>query len=479
MTFAIRTRSSSAARASLALLACSLFPLAHAAFAQQVPTQFPTNTGTILSTPQVELFGGYTYVYPHAVISGVQAGGTLPLTTCLCGQTRGGGGSFTYNINRWFGVSADVSGSTSGSGTGAGNAGKAAFFAYSAGPKFTYRTHHFAPFGEVLIGEQRLSPTLFTPSGGFGVLAGGGLDAPIGRHFGIRIFRADYVLSNHQFGPSTIPATDVRGLRLESGVIFLFGRHGHAPAAIPPAPQVAEVVSPAPIAAKFVQPLTLNLVANPAAIMAGQSSTIVANAASPGVGQLTYTFEANGGTLSGAGATMQLATAGMGAGEIQITGHVADEAGQHATAMTTVMVTAAAVAEVARTSDLGAISFARDTQRPVRVDNEAKALLDSIAMSLQRDSTAQLALIGNAAAGEPSRTNTAAQRAVDTKAYLVQDKGIDSTRIVLYTGTADSKTVDAVIVPLGAKLDSTGDTAVDESTMKAQARKPLGNRANR
>ena len=37
-----------------------------------------------------------------------------------------------------------------------------------------------------------------------------------------------------------------------------------------------------------------------------------------------------------------------------------------------------------------------------------------------------------------SKGRVAAERAANTKDYLVTDKGIDASRIVLYTGTTDS-----------------------------------------
>jgi len=53
------------------------------------------------------------------------------------------------------------------------------------------------------------------------------------------------------------------------------------------------------------------------------------------------------------------------------------------------------------------------------------------------------------------------------KAYLVDDKGIDSSRIAVYTGSQNGKTTSATLVPAGAALDTTGVTALDESKFKA------------
>ena len=66
--------------------------------------------------------------------------------------------------------------------------------------------------------------------------------------------------------------------------------------------------------------------------------------------------------------------------------------------------------------------------------------------------------------------SAAAQRAADTKDYLVTDKGIDASRVMLYTGPADSQTVTTTLVPLGATLDTTGLTPVDESKIKVEGR---------
>jgi ribosomal protein S11 len=72
----------------------------------------------------------------------------------------------------------------------------------------------------------------------------------------------------------------------------------------------------------------------------------------------------------------------------------------------------------------------------------------------------------------------AAQRAVNAKAYLVTEKGIDASRISVATGTADSQTVEEYLVPAGADFtaDVQGTTPVDESVVKPQERKPLGMR---
>ena len=104
------------------------------------------------------------------------------------------------------------------------------------------------------------------------------------------------------------------------------------------------------------------------------------------------------------------------------------------------------------------------------MDNEAKACLDDIALNAQRDPGAKLAVIGNASSSEKMSVKLAAERAVNEKAYLVNDKGLDASRISVYTGTADGMTSATTIIPAGAALDMTGLTPVDESVVKPQAR---------
>jgi hypothetical protein len=136
-------------------------------------------------------------------------------------------------------------------------------------------------------------------------------------------------------------------------------------------------------------------------------------------------------------------------------------------------------------SSLCSVSFQRDAKRPTRVDNEAKACLDDITLALQRSTDAKLALVGNEDAKEQKvdarlaklkhhkKPTAAAKRAVNTKDYLVTDKGIDASRILIYTGTDDGKTVTTTLIPLGAANPLASDTTVDASTIKVERRKPI------
>jgi len=216
------------------------------------------------------------------------------------------------------------------------------------------------------------------------------------------------------------------------------------------------------------QPPTIGCSANPSTVNPGDPSTITANGMSPQNRPLTYSYSATAGSVSGNTATATLTTTGVAPGTITVTCNVVDDKGQTASQMTTVTVTAPVVAPPqVVTKSLCTISFDRDAKRPTRVNNEAKACLDDIALSAQQDPTSKLAIVGNDAPDEKMGDHKAAERAVDEKAYLVTDKGVDASRITVYTGTAGTKTAATTLIPTGATLDMTGLTPVDESAVKA------------
>ncbi len=242
---------------------------------------------------------------------------------------------------------------------------------------------------------------------------------------------------------------------------------------------------------KEFEPPTLACAASPSTIKPGETSTVTATGLSPQNRPLTYTYSAAAGSISGTGTTATFSSAGAPTGNVGISCNVADDKGHSATASTSVTILAPYVAPVPHVQALSAIDFAGDKKRPTRVDNEAKAALDALAMSLQQQPDAKVVLVGNATEKEKAlpkhhkknvkMPDLAAQRAVNVKAYLVTEKGIDASRITVATGTADAQTVIPYLVPAGADFaaDVTGTTPVDESTMKAQERKPMSERHHR
>ncbi|MFC6644703.1 hypothetical protein ACFQBQ_03670 [Granulicella cerasi] len=217
------------------------------------------------------------------------------------------------------------------------------------------------------------------------------------------------------------------------------------------------------------QPPTVGCSATPSTVNPGDPSTITANGVSPQNRPLTYSYSATAGTVSGNTSTATLQTTGVAPGTITVTCNVVDDKGQTASQMTTVTVSAPPPAPVV-TKSLCTITFDKDKKRPTRVDNEAKACLDDIALSAQRDPQSKLAVIGSSEPTEKMPDHKAAERAVNEKEYLVVDKGLDASRISVYTGAAGTKSSATTLIPVGATLDMTGLTPVDEAKVKAVPR---------
>ena len=262
-------------------------------------------------TPKWELFGGYSFLYPGADVHGLLPGGLIPVTSRLESNPRGIGAGVTYNFNRWFGLTGDFSGHWGSGETGiAKQIDDAAFYNASVGPKLTFRTHYFSPFVEALVGWHRLTSDVFQDDDRFGFMAGGGLDLNLSKHFALRLVQADFVFSNHQYGPSAVvPATDVRGARLQSGVVFLFGG------------------SAAP-------PVSASCSLNPSAVMVGEPITATATGSNFNSRHtLNYTWNSTGGTVTGKDNIASIDTNSVAGGNYTVTANITDpKAKQNASA---------------------------------------------------------------------------------------------------------------------------------------------------
>jgi hypothetical protein len=233
---------------------------------------------------------------------------------------------------------------------------------------------------------------------------------------------------------------------------------------------------------KAFEPPTVSCSANPSTIKPGDTSTITATGVSPQNRPLTYSYTASAGTVSGTGNSATYSSAGAPTGTSTVTCTVTDDKGQTANATASVTIEAPPAPVVPTISSLCSITFDKDAKRPMRVDNEAKACLDDIALTLQSKSDAALAVVGSSTAEEKAPPkhmkkgatpeDVAAQRAVNTKDYLVTEKGIDASRITVYTGSGTDKKVEDYLVPSGATFSVPGATPVS-GDVKAQPRKAL------
>ncbi len=244
---------------------------------------------------------------------------------------------------------------------------------------------------------------------------------------------------------------------------------------------------------KAFEPPTVSCSVDPSTVKPGETSTITCTGASPQNRSLTYTYWASAGTISGVGPTATFSSAGAPTGQAEITCNVADDKNHTATADTSVTIVAPPP-PVQRVQELCSVSFARDTRRPTRLDNEAKACLDQIALDLKRFPDARAVIVADSNAKEKQITakqeKAAArhkhakveyfdrQRAVNLKDYLVNDQGIDASRIVVTTGADEDQNVQNYLLPAGATFegDAPGINLVDETTVKPEGHKPLPER---
>ncbi len=497
--------------------------------------------------PKYTLFGGYSYYHPggnvdtynqepfiaHPMAPG--GNGNVPVTDLK----KGWAGQFTYNLNRWAGITADVNGHYGDYSTA---------YSVAAGPQFRLRTQLVQPFAEALIGWQRISPKYYEDQNTATFWVGGGLDYPVSPRFSIRLFQADYVNSYYNKLSPSGTNNNFNGLRLQAGLIYNFGlpkvvNNASAtcsaePVAVDAGVPVKFLLTPAGFnpkrklgysystnaatkissvdgvstvetaglapgkytvsgrvsddgkaphqasascAASFtvnqppMHPPVLSVSARPASLVSGDASVITATGSSPDNRPLSYTCTSNAGRLTGSGTGYTLDTAGVGAGTVTISCTVTDDRNLTAMASTTVKVSVPPPAPVAR--EFGKIKFEHDLKRPARVDNEAKGELDRYADALAADPSAKGYVVGyetaqEAAAHKGKKTpSLAADRAVNTKDYLVHEKGVDAKRITPLTGAGVSeKTTDLWIVPAGATFPAAGTTAVDEAKVKAVPR---------
>jgi len=96
---------------------------------------------------------------------------------------------------------------------------------------------------------------------------------------------------------------------------------------------------------------------------------------------------------------------------------------------------------------LNVVSFHRNS---ARVDNSGKAVLDGVALRLERDTDSSLVVLGLIESGE--NRELAQQRAASAAQYLTKEKGIDEKRLQLRDGGEYGDQAELWMVPPGARL---------------------------
>lgn len=215
-----------------------------------------------------------------------------------------------------------------------------------------------------------------------------------------------------------------------------------------------------PFEVKAYDPPSVTCVASPASVVSGTDVQISTTGTSPQNRALTYAYVASAGVLTPSGPTAKLSTAGLDSTTINVQCSVTDDLGQKASFETKVMVTKPAEPVIPQTQELCSLSFMRDRKRPVRVDNEAKGCLDDIALTLQQQTDARLVMVGDASPDE--QPEAAAQRVLNARQYLTDEKGIEPSRIQVRVGETPGRTVRDVLVPSGASFSEPATQPFDE-----------------
>jgi outer membrane protein OmpA-like peptidoglycan-associated protein len=480
----------------------------------------------------------------------------------------GGGGTLAYNFTSMFGMAADLGGCKYfGNTLGLGNTINGNLFTFLFGPRITFRNHSpFTPFFDFNLGGARLSLTCKSTALGcvdatngdtfsktvFAFTAGGGFDIRLSKRFSLRPIQAEYLYT--RFGNDCPLAVcnqnnNQNSFRLKSGIVIGWG------GATPVAPTANCSVQPSEVmvgesvtatatggnfnakhaltytwdsnggkvtgkdnaasidtngvaggsytvsahisdskmkkggtascSASFTvkeppkNPPQMSCSASPSSLQAGGTSTITCSCTSPdNVPVNVSNWTSTGGSVSGSGSTASLNTAGASAGSITVTATCTDSRGLNTQASTQANVENAPPAAPPQAQKLSQCDFPNKV-KPWRVDNTCKAILDDVAKNLQQNAEARVVVVGNADAGE-TRPNLAAERAVNSKAYLTSGEsqlGIDPSRVETRTGSAGTMTAEYWIVPAGGTYSGEGTQSVDESQVKAVPDHPAKKKA--
>lgn len=209
-------------------------------------------------------------------------------------------------------------------------------------------------------------------------------------------------------------------------------------------PALAQAEEQAQQQAAQSQPPTVYCSANPATVRVGESSTITCTATSPLDRQVTLHFSSPVGQLTPRMNRVTLDTTGLEPGPVVVTTTATDEAGLSANASTTVTVEAAPAVPVA--SKIAELIFKPNS---AYVNNQAKAILDDVALRLQREPSTTVLLVGSATQTENSELST--QRGTNAGTYLSKTKGIDASRIQSKPAAQpNGNKVEVWVVPAGA-----------------------------
>ncbi len=299
--------------------------------AASVAATTPAADGPYRYIPRVEWFLGYSYV---RAVPTLAAGNRVV-------WLNGGSTSVAFNLNRYLGLVGDFGAYTNSeinfqggyaSTVGVDNPNVGAL-SYLFGPRISFRnSSRFTPYIQVLAGGMHanrvtlshcsFSCTLLPKQTSFAMTAGGGLDLTLRRHFALRLVQAEYLMTRFPSYTTGDSGTQ-NDIRLSSGIVFRFGGHG---------PQVPAIS----------RPLTAACSIDRHAVYAGSGDIVGVHvrADDPEDRPLTYTWTANGGTVTGTGPDAQWNSAGLTPGMYTVSLQVADDRGGSANCSSNIRVKA-------------------------------------------------------------------------------------------------------------------------------------------
>ncbi len=222
------------------------------------------------------------------------------------------------------------------------------------------------------------------------------------------------------------------------------------------------------------RPPTAACSVSPQTIKPGDSFVLSVAAQSLDNSSLSYSYTASAGNISGTGNTATETTSAANANSsITATATVVDARGLSTTCDAVVNVLPFPVVSAPpEVISAGECKF-NMSNKPGRVDNECKAVLDEVALQLQRQPNGKVVVVGYTDETETVKmTQLAGQRAVNVKYYLTSGEGgagVDASRIEARSGTVKEKGAKIYIVPEGATFTEES-TAVDETQVKGQPR---------
>jgi hypothetical protein len=317
------TANATAGDFSIAPASSSLFPMPAAAAANpaDIFTDWDNNPWNRhawgLLTPKFEIAGMFSYV-----------------NFCPCSfnnwNSYGATGSFTYNANKYLGLTGEIGGYHFSRGIFVLNGTNFApatisgsFQTYLFGPRLNWRRFdHFVPFVEFMVGAAHGGPqvTGAASQNTFALVAGGGIDVVLIKNLTWRFMEADYLLTNFT-GPLMNPSGRQNNFRIGTGLVL---RWGYPPA--PPKPNHPPVAACA---------------ADKPSVYQGSNDVIGihVNATDADNDPLTYAYSATGGTVDGTGADARWNSSGVAIGSYTVNAKVDDGRGGTATCSVDVAVT--------------------------------------------------------------------------------------------------------------------------------------------